>query len=78
METNIRKMKLYKLTVTCPYYGDTYLVGIYSSMVNVETAKKIICRNVKIENYEDRFDVSTTVLDEFPYDHEAHYVILNK
>ena len=64
-------MIVYKLTVTCPYYGDTDLIGIYSSMDNINIAKKIICRNIMIDNYNDRFHVTAIEIDNFPYDNEA-------
>ena len=64
-------MKVYLLTTTCPYYGDTETNGIFSTLEKVAEAKEIICRNIGIEDYAKRFDVNKVELDKMPYDREA-------
>ncbi len=61
-------MKVFRLTATCPYYGDVEENGIFSSMEKVNEAKNIIVKNIRIPDYEERFDVDTIELDEMPFD----------
>ena len=63
-------MKIYKLTVTCPYYGDIGLVGIYSTNEKLEQAKEIAARCSGIDDYVERFSVDEIELDKLPYDYD--------
>ena len=68
-------MKVYRLYTTCPYYGDVEENGIFSSLEKVEEAKEIICRNIGIEDYTERFTVDEVEVDEMPYDREKEVTI---
>ena len=68
-------MKVYRLYTTYPYYRDVEENGIFSSLEKVEEAKEIICRNIGIEDYAERFTVNEIKLDKMPYDREKEVTI---
>ena len=63
-------MEVYRLYTICPYYGDVSEVGIFSSPEKADKAKAIICRNIQIKDYSNRFEVDQVTLDEMPYEYD--------